>query len=579
MRLPGNPLRVVPVLAAAVLFGACSRPARVSIATQGVASTRAAARLLKEGGNLVDAAVAASFVISVERPHSTGIGGGGFWVSYHAASKSWLALDFRERAPAGIRLPEKLLKEKPEAILPLLQDTPLGGGIPGLVAGLGWVHARQGKLPWKQVLQPAIELAEQGFTVYPALALALADRRDVLAGDADATRIFLRPDGSALKSGDLLRQPELGVTLRQIAAEGSQGFYTGRLSRTLSSALRRMGSPITAQDLSKYRVIERKPVRAEVMGRKIVLMPPPSSGGILIPQILGLLDPDLKRLRQAGLKSEYGIHRTAQAMQVAFSDRARYLGDPAFTRLPQDWLLSSAYLDARRRRYMEGPASEKALPATEILPEGSNEPSHDLGNESNDTTHLSLMDREGNAIATTQSINGWMGSGQVISGTGILLNNTMDDFSVATGVRNLYGAVGGAPNRIEPGKTPLSSMTPTIVVERTPDGEDRPVLAIGAPGGTRIITCIAQTLLSQWIDGRSLGEAVSAPRVHQQWIPDELVIEEAPPEVSIPAAVDEGLRRRGHKVRRGEVHCRVMAASLREAVSDPRDFGSALLLR
>jgi gamma-glutamyltranspeptidase/glutathione hydrolase len=172
-----------------------------------------------------------------------------------------------------------------------------------------------------------------------------------------------------------------------------------------------------------------------------------------------------------------------------------------------------------------------------------------------------------------------MGSGQVIPGTGILLNNTMDDFSVATGVGNLYGAVGGAPNRLQPGKTPLSSMTPTIVVERAPDGTDRPVLAIGAPGGTRIITCIAQTLLSQWVDGSSLARAVSAPRVHQQWIPDELVIEQTSPAAAIPATMDESLRRRGHKVRRGEVHCRVMAASIREAVSDPRDFGSALLLR
>ncbi len=535
-------------------------PARYSVATQGEATTRAAERILAEGGNLFDAAVAASLVISVERPHSTGLGGGGFWLSYHAGRKEWVALDFRERAPARIRLPQKLLKENPKAIPPLLQDTALGGGVPGLVAGLGKVHARYGKLSWSRIVEPAIELAEGGFEVYPALAEALEDRRGILAKDPETAAIFLHADGSPLKAGELLIQTELGHTLRQIAREGAESFYRGALARKIATALQKAGSPIRADDLSHYQVIERTPIRTRALGHTLYLMPPPSSGGIVLSQILRHLEPHASQLQSDGLGSEKSLHRIAQAMQLAFADRAQYLGDPKFTRIPQERLLSGDYLESRRKKYF----SERAIPAKDITPEGG------LATEGSDTTHISMIDREGNAIATTQSINGWMGAGQVIHGTGILLNNTMDDFSVAAGVRNLFGAVGSDANRLRPGKTPLSSMTPTIV------SDGKPELVIGAPGGTRIITCVAQTLLQHWLGSRSLKNAVASPRIHQQWSPDEIVLEDPAPVGGFSDSIEKALKSRGHTVRRGEVHCRVMAASLREAVSDPRDFGSAV---
>jgi gamma-glutamyltranspeptidase/glutathione hydrolase len=566
-------LLAVTLLSGTLLPGCQSkREMRASIATQGHAATRAAQAMLSKGGNLFDAAVAASFVISVERPHSTGIGGGGFWLSYHSASKQWLALDFRERAPRAIRLPAELVKQNPGALPKLLQDTVLGGGIPGLVAGLGEVHSLYGSLSWAQVLQPAIELAENGFSVYPALAAALQNRRSVLAQNPDSAQIFLKTDGSPLNSGDRLIQKDLGRTLREIAREGPQGFYSGKLSIELLQALKRSGSAISALDLEQYRAIKRAPIRTQVMGRTLVLMPPPSSGGVLIPQILGLLEPDAERLKTEGLHSEWGIHRTAQAMQVAYADRARYLGDPDFTKVPTSTLISKEYLSRRRNRFF----GQKALAAAEIGVDPQVPVVDSSTQESTNTTHLSLIDGEGNAIATTQSINGWMGSGQVISGTGILLNNTMDDFSVAAGVKNLYGAVGGAPNRLKPGKTPLSSMTPTVVVAPEQSG-DRPVLAIGAPGGTRIITCITQTLLQHWIGGLNLANSVSAPRIHQQWIPDEVIMEDPAPRGGFSKSLEASLRARGHKPVRGEVHCEVMAASLDEAVADPRDFGSAVV--
>lgn len=540
---------------------------RYAVATQGKASTAASERILREGGNLFDAAVAASLVISVERPHSTGLGGGGFWLSYNARKKEWLALDFRERAPRGIRLPSKLLKQNPKAIPPLLQDTALGGGIPGLVAGLGKVHERYGRLPWRQVVAPSIELAEQGFEVYPALAEAIEDRKAVLAKDPDAARIFLHADGSPLKAGELLIQLELSQTLRRIAEGGAQDFYQGRLASQLAKALAQVHSPITLDDLRDYQVIEREPIRTEALGHKMMLMPPPSSGGIVLSAILKHLEPYAGELRSNGLDSEKSLHRIAQAMQLAFADRARYLGDPQFTRIPQKQLLSDAYLARRRKAYF----GDRAVAADRIQPD----PALSTTTESNDTTHLSLIDREGNAIATTQSINGWMGAGQVIHGTGILLNNTMDDFSVATGVRNLYGAVGSDANRLQPGKTPLSSMTPTIVYGGLQG--DEPQLAIGAPGGTRIITCVAQTLLQHWISGKDLRTSVAAPRIHQQWSPDVITLEDPAPVGKFSNQIEAALKVRGHQVERGKVHCRVMAASLGEAVSDPRDFGSAVI--
>jgi gamma-glutamyltranspeptidase/glutathione hydrolase len=580
-------LLVIPaVLIAAISLGSCSPRAlnaptrgasRYAISTQGEAASRAAEAVLRDGGNLFDAAVAASFVISVERPHSTGIAGGGFWLSHHAATGKLVALDFRERAPSKIQLPRKLLKQNPEGITQLLQDTPLGAGTPGFVAGMGEVHRRYGRLPWARLIQPAIDLAEGGFTIYPDLAEALADRRDVLARDPDAARIFLHADGSPRKLGETLLQKDLAATLRLIAKDGADAFYRGDIARKIAAWMKTRGAALSAEDLRNYKVIERAPVVVDAFQRRIAVMPPPSSGGIHLPQMLRLLESEREDMRRWGASDERTLHRVAQAMQLAYADRARYLGDPDYTRVPQQLLLSREYLSERRKLSF----GDRAIPAqslTPLSPEAWRRLQTLLG-EHTETTHLSFLDGDGNAIATTQSINGWMGSGQVVAGTGLLLNNTNDDFSIAEGVKNLYGAIGSKPNRLEPGKTPLSSMTPTIVFD--PAAGSRPTMAIGAPGGTRIITCVLQTLLHRWVHGLPLAESIARPRIHQQWMPDELLIEDPAPRGGFSKSTTDALATRGHPVKRDEVHCRVLAAEWTEtgfqAATDPRDVGLAIV--
>ncbi|MBU6375176.1 MAG: gamma-glutamyltransferase, partial [Bdellovibrionales bacterium] len=500
--------------------------------------------------------------------------GGGFWISTDPKSGKLVALDFRERAPKKLGPIGTLKAQK---LSRRLQNTPLGAGVPGFVAGMQEVHRRFGKLPWKRLLQPAIRTAKQGFAIYPDLAEALADRRAVLARDPDAARIFLHPDRSPRKLGERLIQKDLAQTLEILAEEGAESFYTGRLSVQIASWLRAQGSAVRAEDLRSYQVLERKPLVMDVLDHRLAVMPLPSSGGILLPQILKLLEPERKKLKLWGPQDEKTIHRLAQAMQLAYADRARYLGDPGFTKIPEKTLLSDEYLDQRRALSF----GETALKSEQVSPMDSValKKISELNHESSDTTHLSLIDVEGNAIATTQSINGWMGSGQVISGTGIVLNNTMDDFSIAEGVKNLYGAIGSKPNRIQPRKTPLSSMTPTLVFDS--QNPLQPTLAIGAPGGTRIITCILQVLVNQWVHGMPLSEAIARPRIHHQWIPDQLVLEDPAPSMKFSDTLFQALQTRGHPVVRDEVHCRVMATERQgdqlSASSDPRDIGVAIV--
>jgi gamma-glutamyltranspeptidase/glutathione hydrolase len=554
-----------------------------AIATQGIWSSRAAQEILNQGGNLFDAAIAASFVISVERPHSTGISGGGFWLSFNKKTKTLTALDFRERAPKAIRLSQSALKKDPKALTRQLQDTPRGGGTPGMVAGMAEAHRRWGSLPWKRLLEPAIRLATEGFPVYPDLADALADRRDILAQNPAAARIFLHADGRPLGVGDRLVQQDLATTLRRIANEGAKSFYQGALARQMSQWFRKNGSAIRAQDLRNYQVIERKPVVISAWGHRLAIMPLPSSGGVHLPQMLKLLEPEALQLKSWGPRDERMLHRLAQAMQLAYADRARYLGDPDFSPIPSDALISPAYLNERKEQSF----GDRALKAEEILPL-SDSALREIEKsllESSDTTHLSFLDAEGNAIATTQSINGWMGSGQVIEGTGMIMNNTLDDFSLADNVPNSFGAIGGQANRLQPGKTPLSSMTPTLAFEAS--HPELPTLAIGAPGGTRIITCILQVLLNRWIHELPLDQAIAAPRIHQQWIPDRLTLESKGPWASdlphwgFSNSTIEALRQRGHPAASGEVHCRVLAAERTreqlQAASDPRDIGLAIV--
>ncbi|PWU20605.1 MAG: gamma-glutamyltransferase [Bdellovibrio sp.] len=526
-----------------------------AISTQGRAATQAARAIFAKGGNIIDATIAASFAISVERPHSTGIGGGGFLLFHQATTGKTYAIDFRERAPAAAF--EKMFQDaKGEVIDKLSIDGARAAAVPGLVAGLTEIHQKFGHLSWDELLRPAIDLAEKGFAVYPSLHRALVARAAVLRRDPEALRIFFDAAGDPLPEGSILRQTELAKTLKLIAKSGRNAFYRGKIAKDLNQFMLQHHGLITAADLAQYKVHWWEPLRGTFAGYEIYTMPPPSSGGVHVLQVLNILEN--LNLAKSGYLSLPAIHYGAAALQLAFADRAYYLGDPGFVRVPSQQLITKKYAEARRALIPADRALKTAdVHAGEIR-------------ESDDTTHFSMIDEQGNAVASTQTVNGWMGAGMVVSGTGIVLNNEMDDFSAKVGSANLFGAIGGGKNSIAPGKTPLSSMSPTLLMK-----DNKVVLSLGAPGGTRIISCVAQTILN-WAELKlPLVESISAVRYHHQWQPDVLTID--PPGPAAPVLRE--LRGMGYEVKLEDVPCFVMAVESDgqrlHGVADPRDIGSS----
>jgi gamma-glutamyltranspeptidase / glutathione hydrolase len=525
------------------------------IASQGEATSLAAKRMFELGGNVVDAAAAASFTIAVERPQSTGIAGGGFMLVHLADKKQTLAVDFRERAPA--RASEKMYQDaQGEVVDGRSTIGALAVGVPGMVAGVLDVQANYGKLTRAQVLAPAIELAEQGFEVYPHLSFAITRMQPVLTKSPAALAIFYDKRGNPLKVGTTLTQPDLGKTLRAISEKGAPGFYAGWVAKALVAEQKQQGGLITQADLSGYQVKYRTAVTDDYGPYQVVSMPPPSSGGVHVVEILNILEQ--APLADAGLYTPNSISWTTSAMQLAYRDRAKYLGDSDFVKVPVKALTSDAYADSLRATV--DPA--KAHKSTDI-------PGFDpFTYESKETTHFTIADSAGNIVSSTQTINGWFGSGVVVPGTGMVLNNEMDDFSAKPGVANKFGLVGGAENAIKPGKRPLSSMSPTIVFQG-----DKPVLALGTPSGSQIISCVALTALNYLTHKLPLYDAVSALRYHHQYLPDELVVE-AP---GLPEATTHELETRGYKVKAGEIGCKVQAVAYEDGklhgVSDPRGEG------
>ncbi len=527
------------------------------VATQGVGTTKAALQIFSEGGNIIDAFVAASFAISVERPHSTGLGGGGFLLYFSKVEQKVYAFDFREMAPlkatSGMYL-DKNGNPRPQ----LSQDGALAVANPGLVKGLFEIHKRFGKLPWKQTIAPAIVLARDGFPLYGQLYEALEDRKSVLFKDAEARRTFYDADGKTPPVGSIVHQENLARTLELIALKGEEGFSRGKVARAIVNTVKSRGGLLRHHDLRNYKMIERTPVTSMYKGLKIYSMPPPSSGGIHVIQILKMLENH--QLKKLGPQSAEAVHLTANAMQRAFLDRANYLGDPDFHKVPTSELVSESYL----KKLSEAINVPRAIKASELkgVP---------LPYESSDTTHFTLADREGNLVASTQTINGWFGSGVIAKGTGIILNNEMDDFAQKVGAQNLFGAVGGSNNLIAPKKRPLSSMSPTIITKN-----DAPFMALGSPSGTRIITCVAQTILNSVEYEMPLYESVAATRIHQQWLPDQLKIE-AP---FLDPKVEEKLKELGHDVIHGGLGCSIQAVKKVKTgwvgVNDPRGEGLAL---
>ena len=463
--------------------------------------------MLKRGGNAIDAAVATGFALAVTLPRAGNIAGGGFMLVHLAESDEQVFIDYREMAPASASR-DMFLNEDGSVNKQMAYNSVNAAGIPGTVAGM--IHALEtyGSLDLKTVIQPAIDLAENGFEVPAALHLNLRSASKRLSKNDEANRVYLGGNGTAPAMGTVFKQPDLAETLKRIRDKGGDGFYKGKTAELIVAEMQRQGGLITEADLASYRAIERTPVRSTFRDYAIVSAPPPSSGGVHVSQILKLLEPF--PLKDLGHNSAGYLHLLIEAMKLAYADRSEYLGDPDRTAIPVAQLTDEAYLDQRRTIIRDSVAT----PSADIRP-GSLK---DL--EGSETTHYSIVDQFGNVVSNTYTINFSFGSGIVVPGTGMLLNNEMDDFAAKPGFPNGYGLVQGEANAVAAGSRPLSSMTPTLVFK---DG--KPWIAAGSPGGSRIITAVAQTLLNVMAFDMTLGMATSAPRIHHQWMPDMAMVE------------------------------------------------------
>ncbi len=489
-------------------------------------SAQIGADILKRGGNAVDAAVATGFAMAVTYPRAGNIGGGGFMVIHLAASGEDVAIDYRETAP-NATTPEIFLGADGKPDPAKSRDSALGIGVPGTVAGLALALEKygSGKFTLGELLQPAIALARDGFVVTDDVADTLPQWYRRLARWPSAVKIFARADGNALHEGDRLVQTDLATTLTAIAEQGPRGFYDGPVADELAKAVRDAGGIMTADDLKAYQPVIRTPVRGSYRGHDIVSMPLPSSGGIVLLESLNILEGfPLGEMKQGSAPS---LHLLIEAMKRAYADRARYLGDPAFVNAPLTTLLAKDYA-ARQRASMD---PDRATPSASIA---TARPPH----EGSNTTHFSVVDRFGNAVANTYTLNFSYGVGLVAEGTGVLLNNELDDFTAAPGASNAFGLVGFEANLPGPGKRPLSSMSPTIVLK---DG--KVVLVTGSPGGSRIISTVLQVVVNVLDYRMDIAQAVAAPRLHHQWLPDDVSIEPGFPDDVLAA-----LRERGHHV-------------------------------
>ena len=490
---------------------------------QGLA-TQVGLDILKQGGNAIDAAVAVGFALAVVLPNAGNIGGGGFMVLHDDKTGKDVAIDFREIAPAKASR-DMYLDNQGNVIDGKSLFTHDASGVPGTVAGMEYALKKWGTMPLSKVLEPAIKLADKGFIVSDVLAQTLKEEKSTL-GKWSSSKVIFFKNGEPLKSGDLLVQKDLAKSLRLIAKQGAKAFYQGEIATKIAKEMQSHGGTMTLEDLKAYKVVERQPIIGDYRGYKVVTMPPPSSGGVHLIEILNMLEH--YPIKEDGVNSAKNIHHMAESMKLAYADRSEYLGDPDFVKIPVTGLTSKAYANELVKTIDDN----KARLSSNIKP-GKPQPY-----ESDQTTHFSVMDKAGNAAAVTYTLNLNFGSGIVVEGTGILLNNEMDDFSVKPGVPNAFGLVGGTANAIEAKKRPLSSMTPTIVMKN-----NKPWLVTGSPGGARIITTVLQSVVNTIDHEMNPAEAIITPRVHHQWLPDELRVEEG-----ISPDTIKLLQDKGHKV-------------------------------
>lgn len=502
---------------------------RGAVATVNALATQAGMEVLANGGNAVDAAVAAAFALGVVDGHNSGVGGGAF-VLVRTADGKLIALDGRETAPA--KATRDMFIRNGVAETQLSQVGALASGVPGSVMAYERVIALAGAKPFAESIQPAIHLAEKGFAIDRLYAARLAGSADRLAQFPGSRAVLLQPDGQPWPEGHTLIQTDLAKTLKGIALEGSHYFYQGSFARAVDSWMQHNGGLLSKEDFARYQTIERPPIRFDYRGFQLVSFPPPSSGGIHVAQILGMLE----KYTLAELNESDRYHVLGEAMKLAFADRAYWLGDPDFTRVPPE-LIDKAYLSRQAARIdlsrvitVETHGDPRQTPS-----------SSDPVNDATDlflkhTTHIAAADYAGNWVAITTTVNTDFGSKVIIPGTGVIMNNQMDDFSTQPGVPNAYGLVGAEANSIQPGKRPLSSMSPTLVIK---DGN--PMMTLGAAGGPTIITQVVQTLINTLDLKLPLDQALSKSRIHQQWRPDSLFVEG-----NLPADIRAELEKKGH---------------------------------
>jgi gamma-glutamyltranspeptidase/glutathione hydrolase len=521
-------------------------------------ATQVGVEILKKGGNAVDAAVAVGFAFAVTYPQAGNIGGGGFMV-IRMANGETVTIDFREKAP--MKASENMFLDENGNFVPeKSQVGHLSVGVPGSVAGLLLALEKYGTMSRREILKPAIELAEKGFIINEGLANAFKNAFEHFKKFPSTMRYFSK-NGQPYSAGDRLVQKDLAKVLKLIRDKGRDGFYKGKVADLIVEEMKRGGGLITYEDLENYQPVLRKPVVGNYRGYEIISMGPPSSGGVCLIELLNILENfDLKKY---GFGSSYTIHYLVEAMKRVYADRAEYLGDPDFVQIPLDKLLS--------KEYAKELASEidtfYATPSSRIIRSVS------PTSEGVHTTHYSVVDRWGNVVAVTTTINSYFGSMVVVDGAGFFLNNEMDDFSAKPGAPNQFGLLGSKANSIQPGKRMLSSMTPTIVLKN-----GKPFLVLGSPGGSTVITSVLQVILNVVDFGMNIQEAVDSPRIHHQWYPDQIFFERR----GLPKDVIENLERRGHKLvervgYQGEVQAILIDENgVKYGAVDPRGYGLAM---
>ena len=495
------------------------------VAAQNRLSAEVGAQVLADGGNAVDAAIATGFSLAVTLPRAGNLGGGGFMLIHDANSGENVAIDYREMAPQGATR-DMYLDENGDVDSNRARFSHLAAGVPGTVAGFYYAHQEFGRLSWQRLLQPAIRQARDGIIVSYDFATLLKRRQGSLCRDEAACGYFYKQGGVPYEAGELFVQEDLAGTLQLIAEQGPDAFYKGRIAAQIIAEMQRGGGLIDAPSLAAYRPVARSAVHGTYRGYDIVTMPPPSSGGIHILQMLNILEHF--PVAELGAGSADSVHLLTEVARLAYADRSKHLGDPGFYAVPGKWLTSKAYAEELAATIDLGQARDSEDIAPGVAPLS----------ESDDTTHFSVIDIDGNVVANTYTLNFSFGSGIAVAGAGFLLNNEMDDFSAKAGVPNAYGLLGGDANAVAAGKRPLSSMTPTIVFA---DGE--PWFATGTPGGSRIITSVLQMIVNMIDHRMNLAAATAAPRMHHQWYPDVLQLESgfSPDTIRL-------LQQRGHTV-------------------------------